>query len=98
MFALLGHNGAGKTSLLNMITGLSEPTAGAAYLDDLDIFEHQDTFRQSLGFCPQHNVLFPSLTVREHLELFCQLRGAKQVHALNRQVDRMISEIELDEV
>ena len=56
--ALLGHNGAGKTTLMSVLTGLYEPTAGTAYLYDNDIRRKMDRVRESLGLCPQHNVLF----------------------------------------
>jgi ATP-binding cassette subfamily A (ABC1) protein 3 len=75
IFALLGHNGAGKTTTIGMLTGLIESTQGRATLGDLDVFGDMETFRQNLGVCPQHNVLFDTLTVREHLELFVQLKG-----------------------
>ena len=56
--ALLGHNGAGKTTVMSVLTGLYEPTAGTAYVYDNDIRRKMDAVRESLGLCPQHNVLF----------------------------------------
>lgn len=56
--ALLGHNGAGKTTVMSVLTGLYEPTAGTAYVYDSDIRKKMDNVRESLGLCPQHNVLF----------------------------------------
>jgi ATP-binding cassette, subfamily A (ABC1), member 3 len=48
--------------------------------------------RKLLGFCPQHNVLFPELTVRDHLELFSVLKSSKaDSRSIVRQVDKMIS-------
>lgn len=52
IFALLGHNGAGKSSTIGMLTGLLEPTTGAAQIGDLDIFADVDKLRQNLGVCP----------------------------------------------
>ena len=56
--ALLGHNGAGKTTVMSVLTGLYEPTAGTAYVYNNDIRRKMDSVRESLGLCPQHNVLF----------------------------------------
>ena len=56
--AFLGHNGAGKTTTMALLTGLYEPTAGTAYINGLNIQKDLDEIRESLGFCPQHNVLF----------------------------------------
>eukprot|EP00808_Paulinella_micropora_P009160 g5382.t1 len=62
IFALLGHNGAGKTTTINMLTGLIPPTAGDAWLLGASVVEQLPLVRSRLGICPQHNVLWPSLT------------------------------------
>ena len=97
IFALLGHNGAGKTTTISMLTGLLEPTAGQAEAFGFDCFEDMDQLRQNLGVCPQHNVLFESLSVREHLELYASFKGVEAEKIKNR-VDKMIFEIELMDV
>ncbi|XP_077983290.1 phospholipid-transporting ATPase ABCA3-like [Glandiceps talaboti] len=73
--SLLGHNGAGKTTTMSILTGLFPPTAGTALVGGYDILTDMDNIRQSLGLCPQHNILFDRLTVNEHLEFFLGLKG-----------------------
>ena len=68
--ALLGHNGAGKTTTMSMLTGLFSPSSGEARINGYNIKTDLTTARDSLGLCPQHNMLFPSLTVLEHLVFF----------------------------
>ncbi|XP_072125690.1 phospholipid-transporting ATPase ABCA3 [Mobula birostris] len=72
---LLGHNGAGKSTTLSVLTGLFPPTSGTAYINGFNICKDMALVRQSLGLCPQHDVLFDSLTVKEHLSFFCRLKG-----------------------
>jgi ABC-type multidrug transport system ATPase subunit len=57
-----------------------------------------EQLRENLGVCPQHNVLFDSLTVREHLELFCALKGKTSDYEVTRRVDKMVRAVELDDV
>lgn len=45
-------------SYRSILTGIFPPTSGTAYIYSLDIRKHMDTIRNSLGMCPQHNVLF----------------------------------------
>merc|ERR550519_2416204 len=73
--ALLGHNGAGKTTTMSVLTGLFSPTSGEAMVGGHSIKDGMDEVRQSLGLCPQHNMLFEDLTVREHLVFFGMLKG-----------------------
>jgi ATP-binding cassette, subfamily A (ABC1), member 3 len=75
IFALLGHNGAGKTTVISMLTGLLSPTAGEAQAFGHDIFSDITSVREFLGVCPQHNILFDMLTPREHLEIFSDFKG-----------------------
>ena len=77
IFALLGRNGAGKTSLINVLIGMYDATSGNAIYKENDILEesNMNEFRHKLGICPQHDILFPKLTVREHLEMFCYFKG-----------------------
>ena len=59
-----------------MLTGLLNITSGNAWILGNSVQEGgMKNIRKSLGVCPQHNVLFKRLTVREHLELFCRLKG-----------------------
>ncbi|MBZ3870758.1 ATP-binding cassette sub-family A member 3, partial [Sciurus carolinensis] len=73
--ALLGDNGAGKTTALSMLTGLFPPTSGKACIYGFEITKDMFHIRKSLGFCPQHDLLFDYLTVFEHLYFFAQLKA-----------------------
>jgi ABC-type multidrug transport system ATPase subunit len=72
--ALLGHNGAGKTTTMSILTGMISPTSGAVNILGSDLNTDLSTIRQSLGLCPQHNLLFGELTVHQHLIFFAMVR------------------------
>eukprot|EP00472_Partenskyella_glossopodia_P003616 CAMPEP_0197517740 /NCGR_PEP_ID=MMETSP1318-20131121/2799_1 /TAXON_ID=552666 /ORGANISM="Partenskyella glossopodia, Strain RCC365" /LENGTH=1779 /DNA_ID=CAMNT_0043067553 /DNA_START=348 /DNA_END=5687 /DNA_ORIENTATION=- len=82
VFSLLGHNGAGKTTTINMLTGMYDTTSGDAVLktrsgDVFTISGDLQSVQKVLGVCPQHDVLFPDLTVREHLRIMARSKGVK---------------------
>ncbi|KAL7138460.1 hypothetical protein ABFS83_10G166000 [Erythranthe nasuta] len=77
ILALLGHNGAGKSTTISMLVGLIRPTSGDALVFGKNILTDMDEIRQSLGVCPQYDILFPELTVKEHLEIFANIKGVK---------------------
>lgn len=74
---LLGHNGAGKTSTISVLTGLYPATSGDCIIYGNSISRDLMAARQSMGICPQHDVLFDNLTVLEHLRLFERIKGLR---------------------
>lgn len=68
---ILGHNGAGKTTLVRAIFGLNKPFAGTVHYDGKDITGRSpaENVADSIAFVPQGHGIFPSLTVRDNLEL-----------------------------
>uniref|UniRef100_A0A8C3FS83 ABC transporter domain-containing protein n=1 Tax=Chrysemys picta bellii TaxID=8478 RepID=A0A8C3FS83_CHRPI len=79
--ALLGHSGAGKTTLLNILSGLSQPSDGSAtiYKYKLSEMEDLEEIRALFGVCPQFNVQFEVLTVKENLRVFAEIKGIRAV-------------------
>lgn len=74
-FGLLGLNGAGKTSIFKMLTGDTSISGGDAFVGGTSVRSDMDEVRKLVGYCPQFDALVPLLTVREHLDLYCSLRG-----------------------
>jgi ABC-type multidrug transport system ATPase subunit len=80
-FGLLGPNGAGKTTTLNVITSSIPPTTGKVcfYGKEINTTAIGDL---SMGYCPQINVLWKQLTLREHIKLFLRIRGYNKKEAM----------------
>lgn len=93
---LLGHNGAGKSTTVSILTGLLQPSAGDVDIYGYNLASQLDEIRQITGVCPQHDVLFPTLTVLEHLNFFGSIKGLTG-EALQLSVDRIIMEVGLTE-
>ncbi|XP_058465475.1 phospholipid-transporting ATPase ABCA3-like isoform X2 [Malaya genurostris] len=91
---ILGHNGAGKTTTISMLTGMFSPSSGTAYLNGHDIRTDIEGVRQSLGLCPQHNVLFNEMTVAEHLNFFGRLKGIAKKN-LRMEIERYLESLDL---
>ncbi|XP_050886845.1 ABC transporter A family member 1 [Lathyrus oleraceus] len=95
ILALLGHNGAGKSTTISMLVGLLPPTSGDALIFfGKNIVSDIDEIRKVLGVRPQHDILFPELTVREHLELFAILKGVEE-DTLESVIINMVDEVGL---
>lgn len=75
LFSLLGVNGAGKTTTVKMLTTLTPPSAGDAYVGGYSIRTAPDSVRRLIGVSPQQTAVAPSLSVRENLELICGIHG-----------------------
>lgn len=95
-FGLLGINGAGKTSLLSMLSGEFAPTTGVISLLGKDMSTHAHECRKHIGYCPQFDALFDLLTAREHLELYARLKGIEEQH-IQAVVTQKITEMGLTE-
>ena len=71
LFALLGVNGAGKTTVIKMLSCITKPTAGDAFLQSHSIVNETNRVKQLIGVSPQETAVAPNLSVRENLELIC---------------------------
>lgn len=78
---LLGHNGAGKSTAISMLSGMLHPTSGTAIINGYDIRTETQKARGSIGFCAQNNILFDELTVEEHIYFYSKLKGLSSKNA-----------------
>ncbi|KAF3322076.1 ABC transporter A family member 7-like isoform X4 [Carex littledalei] len=93
-FGMLGPNGAGKTSFIHMMTGLIKPTSGTAYVQGMDIRTDMDGIHTNMGVCPQHDLLWETLTGREHLLFYGRLKNLKG-DALTKAVEESLKSVNL---
>jgi ABC-type Na+ transport system ATPase subunit NatA len=93
---LVGHNGAGKTTFVEIVSGLIRPDAGRVRVAGVDVLADPRHARARLGMCPQETSLYPRLTVAEHLRPFGALAGLRR--ALRRAVTGIAEQLCLTEV
>ncbi|MCG3172885.1 MAG: Vitamin B12 import ATP-binding protein BtuD [Myxococcota bacterium] len=72
---LLGHNGAGKTTCMKILTGFIEPTAGEVRVGGQDVVSHRLEVQRRMGYLPESAPLYPEMLVQEYLEMAAGLRG-----------------------
>ena len=82
---MLGHNGAGKTTTISILTGMLEASSGEVTCFGRSLIDSAKPksslkndiayIRQIIGICPQYDILFDFMTVREHLDFFCDFKG-----------------------
>ena len=93
LFALLGVNGAGKTTAIKMLSCLSQPTSGDATVGGYSIRKEPERVKALIGVSPQETAVAPNLSVRENLELICGIHGfskektAERIGCLSEQFD-----------
>ena len=71
LFSLLGVNGAGKTTVIKLLSCLTKPTGGDAMVGGYSVAKEPERVKQLIGVSPQETAVAPNLTVRENLELIC---------------------------
>jgi ABC-type multidrug transport system ATPase subunit len=79
--SLLGPNGSGKTTIFNCLIGIYKQTSGTISIAsddgfDFDTRQNMETLRKSMGYCPQHDILFDLLTIEEQLQFYATARGS----------------------
>ncbi|MEE2645057.1 MAG: ABC transporter ATP-binding protein [Myxococcota bacterium] len=72
---LLGHNGAGKTTMMKIITGFLEPTAGTVSVAGFDVLEQRQEVQRLIGYLPENAPLYPEMSVEDYLLFIAELRA-----------------------
>ena len=75
IFALLGQNGAGKSTTINIFLGFVKPTEGAAKINGISVVDHPEETKKFIAYIPETVLLYPNLTGVENLKFFSSLAG-----------------------
>lgn len=94
LFGLLGVNGAGKTTVINMLSGLSKPTSGDAFVLGHSLSKELPSIRGLLAVSPQETSIAPNLSVRENLLLMARIHGFTKEKSIEK-TDALISQFSL---
>lgn len=95
IFGFLGANGAGKTTAMRMLCGLSRPTAGTGTVAGCDINTQSEMIKRRIGYMSQKFSLYEGLTVTENLRLFATIYGMPD-RAIREQSNRVSSLLDMD--
>ena len=75
IFALLGQNGAGKSTTINIFLGFVKPTEGVAKINGISVVDHPEETKKFIAYIPETVLLYPNLTGVENLKFFSSLAG-----------------------
>ena len=77
IYCLLGANGAGKTTAINLLLGFIAPTSGSAFINQLNVHENIKLTKRFIAYIPENLMLYPSLSAIENLDYFSGIAGKK---------------------
>lgn len=96
IFGFLGANGAGKTTAMHMLTGLSQPTSGTGRVVGYDIRTEYEQIKRHIGYMSQRFSLYEDLTIAENIRLFAGIYGMKDKE-IEEKTDRVLQQLHFEE-
>lgn len=97
IFGFLGANGAGKTTAMRMLCGLSRPTEGSGTVAGCDINTKPEAIKRRIGYMSQKFSLYEELTVMENLQLFATVYGMSK-RQIRTESDRLFALLDMEEM
>ena len=97
LYALLGVNGAGKSTAIKILTGLLPPSGGEARILGYDVVRQREAVKRRISLCPQDTAVAPNLTAEENLILLAGLSGARRKEARAR-TEALLESLQLQPV
>jgi len=97
LFSLLGVNGAGKTTVIKMLSCLTKPTDGDAIVGGYSITKEPEQVKRLIGVSPQETAVAPTLSVKENLELICGIYGCSK-EKTKAKIQELSKQFSLDSV
>lgn len=94
IFGFLGANGAGKTTAMRMLSGLSKPTSGTAYVAGYNVYREQERIKQNIGYMSQKFSLYEDLTVVENIKFYGGIYGVK-AKEIKERTNQLLDRLEL---
>ena len=95
IFGFLGANGAGKTTAIKMLCGLSMPTSGESTIAGFDIYKEPEMIKRSIGYMSQHFSLYQDMTIRENIRFYGGIYGLTRKEIKERG-EQLIRELKLE--
>lgn len=96
IFGLLGPNGAGKTTTILMLLGLTEPTAGRAFIEGLDCTRNPVAVKRVAGYMPDNVGFYPDLTGRQNLRFTGRLNGLGE-DMIEERIEQLLKRVGMTE-
>jgi len=97
IFGFLGANGAGKTTAMKMLIGISKPTSGSAKVASFDVYKNPDSIKKNIGYMSQKFALYDDLTVKENITFFGGIYGLSRTQIKDKTAN-LINELSLQKV
>ncbi|WP_294961344.1 ABC transporter ATP-binding protein [uncultured Flavobacterium sp.] len=91
IFGFLGANGAGKTTAMRILCGLSFPTSGEAHVAGFDVYKQQEKIKKNIGYMSQKFSLYDNLTILENIEFFAGVYGVSRLEIKERSKDLILA-------
>ena len=95
IFGFLGANGAGKTTAMRMLSGLSLPTSGKATVAGFDVYKQNEKIKQNIGYMSQKFSLYEDLTVKENIRFYAGIYG-KSDKFIKEKTDFILNQLHLE--
>ncbi len=97
IFGFLGANGAGKTTAMKMLIGISKPTSGEAKVAGFDVYKETEKIKKNIGYMSQKFALYDDLTVRENARFYGGIFGLSRKQ-IKKKTDEFIAELGIEEI